>query len=80
MKILHTSLGVGPEMERQIVAARLAGIPAVIRLTAGLHICHKAKVLSAGEKPRQWFQVEPGLHQGAVADIERGGKTCVETF
>jgi hypothetical protein len=38
MKILHTSLGVGPEMERQIVAAGLAGIPAVIRLTAGLHL------------------------------------------
>ena len=29
----HTSIGVGPELERQIMAARLAGVPAVVRLT-----------------------------------------------
>lgn len=29
----HTSIGVGPELERQIMAARLVGVPAVVRLT-----------------------------------------------
>jgi 4-hydroxy-2-oxoheptanedioate aldolase len=33
LDVEHTSLSVGPEIERQIMAARLAGIPAVIRLT-----------------------------------------------
>ena len=33
LDVEHTSLGVGPDIERQIMAARLAGIPAVIRLT-----------------------------------------------
>jgi 4-hydroxy-2-oxoheptanedioate aldolase len=33
LDVEHTSLGVGPEIERQIMSAKLAGIPAVIRLT-----------------------------------------------
>jgi 4-hydroxy-2-oxoheptanedioate aldolase len=35
LDVEHTSWGVGPDIERQIMAARLAGVPAVIRLTGG---------------------------------------------
>ncbi len=33
LDVEHTSIGVGPDLEKQIMAARLAGIPAVVRLT-----------------------------------------------
>ncbi|SDH74712.1 HpcH/HpaI aldolase family protein [Propionivibrio dicarboxylicus] len=33
LDVEHTSIGVGPELERQIMAARLAGISSVVRLT-----------------------------------------------
>jgi 4-hydroxy-2-oxoheptanedioate aldolase len=47
LDVEHTSLGVGPEIERQIMAARLAGIPAVIRLT-GTDEVDIRKVLEMG--------------------------------
>lgn len=47
LDVEHTSLGVGPEIERQIMAARLAGIPAVIRLT-GTNEVDIRKVLEMG--------------------------------
>lgn len=33
LDVEHTSIGVGPELERQIMAARLGGIASVVRLT-----------------------------------------------
>ena len=47
LDVEHTSLGVGPDIERQIMAARLAGIPAVIRLT-GTDEVDIRKVLEMG--------------------------------
>jgi len=47
LDVEHTSLSVGPDIERQIMAARLAGIPAVIRLT-GAHEVDIRKVLEMG--------------------------------
>jgi len=47
LDVEHTSLGVGPEIERQIMAARLAGVPAVIRLT-GTDEVDIRKVLEMG--------------------------------
>lgn len=47
LDVEHTSLGVGPEIERQIMSAKLAGIPAVIRLT-GTNEVDIRKVLEMG--------------------------------
>ncbi len=47
LDVEHTSLGVGPELERQIMAARLAGIPSVVRLT-GTDEVDIRKVLEMG--------------------------------
>ena len=33
LDVEHTSIGVGPDLERQIMAARLAGVASVVRLT-----------------------------------------------
>lgn len=47
LDVEHTSIGVGPELERQIMAARLAGISAVVRLT-GTNEVEIRKVLEMG--------------------------------
>lgn len=47
LDVEHTSIGVGPELERQIMAARLAQIPAVVRLT-GANEVEIRKVLEMG--------------------------------
>ncbi|MBS1228173.1 MAG: 2,4-dihydroxyhept-2-ene,7-dioic acid aldolase [Proteobacteria bacterium] len=47
LDIEHTSIGVGPDLEKQIMAARLAGISAVVRLT-GTDEVDIRKVLEMG--------------------------------
>ena len=47
LDVEHTSIGVGPDLERQIMAARLAGISSVVRLT-GTDEVDIRKVLEMG--------------------------------
>jgi 4-hydroxy-2-oxoheptanedioate aldolase len=47
LDVEHTSLGVGPDLEKQIMAARLAGISSVVRLT-GTDEVDIRKVLEMG--------------------------------
>lgn len=47
LDVEHTSLAVGPELERQIMAARLAGVPAVVRMTGSDEVDIR-KVLEMG--------------------------------
>lgn len=47
LDVEHTSIGVGPDLEKQIMAARLAKVPAVVRMT-GTNEADIRKVLEMG--------------------------------
>jgi len=79
----HTALSVGAEIERQIMAARLAGVPALVRLT-GANEVEVRKVLEMGAEG----VVVPHVRTAAEAEIcvraakfpplgRRGAEACV---